>query len=144
MVFPGLVLGLAIMVFYLHVDIGIYGTLWILFIAYVTRFMPYGMRYNTASMLQIHRELEESAAMSGASWWTTFRHDRAAAAEARARRRLDLHRDRLDPRAVELDPALQPGHRGAVDRHLGAVGERPVRRAVRAGRADDRWRCSCW
>jgi iron(III) transport system permease protein len=54
------------------VDIGVYGTLWILLIAYVTRFLPYGMRYNTASMLQIHKELEESAAMSGASWWTTF------------------------------------------------------------------------
>ena len=71
-VFPGLVLGLAIMVFYLNVDAGIYGTIWILLIAYVTRFMPYGIRYNTASMLQIHKELEESAAMSGASWGATF------------------------------------------------------------------------
>ena len=73
MVFPGLVLGLAIMIFYLNVDVGVYGTMWIMFIAYVTRFMPYGLRYNTASMLQIHKELEESAAMSGASWATTFR-----------------------------------------------------------------------
>lgn len=73
MVFPGLVLGLAIMVFYLNFDIGVYGTMWILFIAYVTRFLPYGLRYNTTSMLQIHKELEESAAMSGASWGTTFR-----------------------------------------------------------------------
>jgi iron(III) transport system permease protein len=72
MVYPGLVLGLAIMIFYLNVDIGIYGTLWIMFIAYVTRFLPYGLRYNTTSMLQIHKELEESAAMSGASWGTTF------------------------------------------------------------------------
>jgi iron(III) transport system permease protein len=71
-VFPGLVLGLAIMVFYLNVNVGIYGTIWILLIAYVTRFMPYGIRYNTASMLQIHKELEESAAMSGASWASTF------------------------------------------------------------------------
>jgi len=71
-VFPGLVLGLAIMVFYLNVGAAIYGTLWILLIAYVTRFMPYGIRYNTASMVQIHRELEESAAMSGASWGSTF------------------------------------------------------------------------
>src|SRR5205823_2266085 len=62
------------MIFYLNVDIGIYGTLWIMFIAYVTRFMPYGIRYNTTSMLQIHQELEESAAMSGASWLATFRH----------------------------------------------------------------------
>src|SRR5258708_10178561 len=41
-------------------------------IAYVTRFMPYGMRYNTTSMLALHKELEESAAMSGASWRMTF------------------------------------------------------------------------
>jgi iron(III) transport system permease protein len=73
MVFPGLVLGLAIMVFYLNFDIGIYGTMWILFVAYVTRFLPYGLRYNTTSMLQIHKELEESASMSGASWGTVFR-----------------------------------------------------------------------
>jgi iron(III) transport system permease protein len=72
-VFPGLVLGLSIMIFYLNVDVGIYGTIWIMLIAYVTRFMPYGLRYSTASMVQIHRELEESAAMSGASWTATFR-----------------------------------------------------------------------
>ena len=72
LVFPGLVLGLAIMVCYLTIDIGVYGTLWIIFIAYVTRFLPYGMRYNSTSMLQIHKELEESAAMSGASWGMTF------------------------------------------------------------------------
>ena len=73
LVFPGLVLGLSIMIFYLYVDIGVYGTFWIMFIAYVTRFMPYGLRYNMTSMLQIHKELEESAAMSGASWGATFR-----------------------------------------------------------------------
>jgi iron(III) transport system permease protein len=73
MVFPGIVLGLAVMILYLYVPIGVYGTIWILLIAYVTRFMPYGLRYNTTSMLQIHKELEESAAMSGASWLTSFR-----------------------------------------------------------------------
>jgi iron(III) transport system permease protein len=73
MVFPGLVLGLAIMICYLYLPFGIYGTLWIMLIAYVTRFLPYGMRYSATSMLQIHKELEESAAMSGASWGMTFR-----------------------------------------------------------------------
>jgi iron(III) transport system permease protein len=72
LVFPGLVLGLAIMICYLTLPIGVYGTLWILVIAYITKFLPYGMRYNTTSMLQIHRELEESAAMSGASWGMIF------------------------------------------------------------------------
>ena len=66
-------MGLAIMIFYLNIGGGIYGTIWIMFIAYVTRFMPYGMRYNTTSMVQLHKELEESAAMSGASWFTSFR-----------------------------------------------------------------------
>ncbi len=73
MVFPGLVLGLSIMIFYLHVKIGVYGTIWILLFAYITRFMPYGIRFSTTSMLQIHKELEESAAICGATWTTSFR-----------------------------------------------------------------------
>jgi iron(III) transport system permease protein len=31
------------------------------------------MRYNSTSMMQIHLELEEAAAMSGASWLQSFR-----------------------------------------------------------------------
>ena len=73
MVFPGLVLGVSIMIFYLTFDIGIYGTFWIILLAYITRFLPYGLRYSTTSMLQIHKDLEESAGMSGASWLTVFR-----------------------------------------------------------------------
>ncbi len=69
---PGLVMGLAIMVCYLALGGGVYGTIWIMLIAYVTRFLPYGMRYNSTSMIQLHPELEESAAMSGASWSLTF------------------------------------------------------------------------
>ncbi len=72
LVMPGLVLGLAVMICYLALGGGIYGTIWILLLAYVTRFMPYGMRFSTTSMLQIHKELEESAQLSGASWLTTF------------------------------------------------------------------------
>ena len=73
MVMPGLVVGLAIMICYLALPSGIYGTIWILLIAYMTRFLPYGMRFNTASLLQLHKELEESASLAGADWLTTFR-----------------------------------------------------------------------
>jgi iron(III) transport system permease protein len=73
MVMPGLVIGLGLMVTYLALGGGLYGTIWILLIAYMTRFLPYGMRFNTASLLQLHKELEESAQLSGASWLTTFR-----------------------------------------------------------------------
>jgi iron(III) transport system permease protein len=70
---PGLVLGVALLAIYLRTSLPIYGTLWILFIAYMTRYMPYGMRYSSTSMFQIGRELEESAQMSGAGWWQIYR-----------------------------------------------------------------------
>jgi iron(III) transport system permease protein len=70
---PGLVMGVALLFVYLRFPLPIYGTMWILFIAYCTRYMPYGMRYSSSSMYQISGELEESAQTSGASWWQTFR-----------------------------------------------------------------------
>jgi iron(III) transport system permease protein len=73
LVIPGIVLGVSISFVYLRSPIPIYGTLIILLIAYCTKYMPYGMRYATTSMTQISSELEESAQVSGASWWTTFR-----------------------------------------------------------------------
>jgi iron(III) transport system permease protein len=73
LVVPGLVLGLALSFVYLRSPIPIYGTIFILLIAYCTKYMPYGMRYATTSMSQISGELEESALVSGASWWKTFR-----------------------------------------------------------------------
>jgi iron(III) transport system permease protein len=70
---PGLVLGVALLIIYLRAPVPVYGTLWILFIAYFTRFMPYGIRSSSISMAQVGRELEESAHVCGASWWSTFR-----------------------------------------------------------------------
>jgi iron(III) transport system permease protein len=70
---PGLVLGVALLIIYLRAPVPVYGTLWILFIAYFTRFMPYGIRSSSISMAQVGRELEESAQVCGASWWSTFR-----------------------------------------------------------------------
>lgn len=73
LVIPGLVLGVALLFVYLRFPVAIYGTMFILLISYVTRYMPYGMRYASTSMYQIGGELEESAQVSGASWWQTFR-----------------------------------------------------------------------
>jgi iron(III) transport system permease protein len=73
LVVPGLVLGLALSFVYLRTALPIYGTLWILLIAYSTRYLPYGMRYASAAMSQTSGELEESAHVCGASWWQTFR-----------------------------------------------------------------------
>ena len=70
---PGIVMGMALILLYVAFPIPIYGTIWVLLIAYVTRFIPYGMRSASGSIMQIHSELEEAAAASGASWWETFR-----------------------------------------------------------------------
>jgi iron(III) transport system permease protein len=73
LLFPGIVMGLAIMRFYLLVPIPIYGTLWILLVAFITRYIPYGIRYTHAGLLQLHRELEEAAYTAGASWSNAMR-----------------------------------------------------------------------
>jgi iron(III) transport system permease protein len=71
---PGLVLGVGLLFVYLRLPgVHLYNTIWILFMAYLTRYMPYGMRYATTSMFQIGRELEESAMTSGAGWFQSFR-----------------------------------------------------------------------
>src|SRR5262249_16358897 len=48
--------------------IPIYGTLWLLLIAYLTVFLPLGVRTIAGTMLQIDKSLEECAQMCGASW----------------------------------------------------------------------------
>ncbi len=74
LVFPGIVLGLGVMQLWLALPpIGIYGTIWILVWAFAINYLPYGTRYSVAGMLQIHRELEEAAAASGATFAETFR-----------------------------------------------------------------------
>ena len=50
----------------------IYGTLVVLVITFVIKFLPYGMRSATSTIMQISPELEEAAAASGASWSHSF------------------------------------------------------------------------
>jgi len=69
---PGVIMGVSMIFVYLTLPIPIYGTLWILLVAYVTLYLPYGIRVASATMMQIHRELEEASTASGASWAQTF------------------------------------------------------------------------
>ena len=67
---PAVIAGLAVMVLYLSLPIGIYGTIWILVIAYSYR-LATTTRLAKSGLMQIHRELEEAAQMSGARWLAT-------------------------------------------------------------------------
>jgi iron(III) transport system permease protein len=68
LVFPGIVLGVAMIQVFLAAPFPIYGTLAAFVVAYMIRFLPYGMRYAAAGVIQIHPQLEESAVLCGASW----------------------------------------------------------------------------
>lgn len=73
LIFPGVVLAVAMMQIFLALPIPVYGTLWMLMIAFTVRYVPYGTRYAFTGVLQIHRELEEAAGASGASPLRQFR-----------------------------------------------------------------------
>ena len=66
LVFPGIVLGVAMMEIALRAPFPLYGTLTLLALGFTIRYMPYGMRYAYSGVLQIHRELEEAAGVAGA------------------------------------------------------------------------------
>jgi iron(III) transport system permease protein len=66
---PSVVLGTAFLWFYLLVPLPVIGSLMIIGLAYVTRYMPYALRFVSTSMVQIHSELEEAAAVAGGTWW---------------------------------------------------------------------------
>jgi len=63
---PSVIIGASILFAYLMLPIPVYNTIWILLIAYVTSYLPYGMRFSSGGITQIHKELEEVAEVSGA------------------------------------------------------------------------------
>jgi iron(III) transport system permease protein len=57
----------AFMQLYLNLPFSFYGTLASVILASTVQYLPYGMRYSYAGVLQLHASLEEAAAMCGAS-----------------------------------------------------------------------------
>jgi iron(III) transport system permease protein len=66
LVFPAIVMSVAFLNVFVNLPIPLYGTLLSVIIASSTRYLPYGMRYSYAGVLQIHKELEDAASMAGA------------------------------------------------------------------------------
>ena len=65
---PRLVFGLGLLWAWINIPIPIYGTLWLLGIAYFTVFMPLGLRTIAGVVLQVDQSLEECSRVCGASW----------------------------------------------------------------------------
>ncbi|TXL73077.1 iron ABC transporter permease [Vineibacter terrae] len=64
---PGVVLGLGLLWAYAYLPVPLYGTLALMVIAFVTRFLPYATETIGGQMVQIDRSLEEAAWVNGAT-----------------------------------------------------------------------------
>jgi iron(III) transport system permease protein len=69
---PAPVIGLSLIVLYIRAPIPIYGTVWILIIAFTTRYLAYSTRLMHAAQLQIDKSLDEAAYVSGAGHLSSF------------------------------------------------------------------------
>lgn len=65
---PRLVFGLGLLWAWINIPIPLYGTLWLLGIAYFTVFMPLALRTMAGVVLQVDKSLEECARVCGAGW----------------------------------------------------------------------------
>ena len=71
---PGIVFSLGLLWAWIRVSyIPMYGTIWIVLIAYITVFLPYGIRAVGANLVQIDPNLEECASVCGAKWSRVLR-----------------------------------------------------------------------
>jgi iron(III) transport system permease protein len=64
---PALVLGIGILWTWLASPLPVYGTLTLLSIGYIARFLPQGYRAVSSSMMQVHDDLEHAAQIGGAN-----------------------------------------------------------------------------
>jgi iron(III) transport system permease protein len=70
---PGLVVGVAYLWAWIGLPGGLYGTIWILALAFIARFMPDTVKALSTSLLQIHKELEEASWICGKGMLGTIR-----------------------------------------------------------------------
>ncbi|MEX0804120.1 MAG: iron ABC transporter permease [Candidatus Binatia bacterium] len=73
LVIPGIVLAVGLFIVYAQPPIVLYGTIWILFIAYLTKEMPVGFSQAESTFKSIHTELEDASRIIGANRLTSLK-----------------------------------------------------------------------
>lgn len=68
---PPVVMAIALLLMFMNSPI--YGTLWVLVIGHMTIYLAFGTRTMNGAFIQIHKELEDAATISGASWHVSLR-----------------------------------------------------------------------
>jgi iron(III) transport system permease protein len=67
LVIPGIVLAVGLFIAYTQPPLVLYGTIWILFVAYLTKEMPIGYSQAESTFKSIHPELEDASRIIGAN-----------------------------------------------------------------------------
>ncbi len=70
---PGIVLAIGLFSAYTKQPFVLYGTLWIMFLAYLTKYLPLAYQTSNAALTSIHPELEESCRIMGANRLQVFK-----------------------------------------------------------------------
>jgi iron(III) transport system permease protein len=70
---PGIALGVGILSLWILVPGGLYGTLWILLLAYITAHIPVAMQFVGSALHRIHTDLEDASRIAGQAWAGTLR-----------------------------------------------------------------------
>jgi len=71
---PGTVIALGVILMWSgRFGLNLYNTAWIIFIAYIARYMAFSLKSNSAALAQVHDSLEEAARSCGATHWQALR-----------------------------------------------------------------------
>jgi iron(III) transport system permease protein len=71
--FPGIVIGLGFLWMFLTLPLAVYGTLAVLVLAFLVKYLPHAIRFTSGAVIQVHNDLEESSAIAGSEWTGTVR-----------------------------------------------------------------------
>ncbi len=139
---PGLVIGVAYLWAWIGIPGGLYGTIWILALAFIARFMPDTVKALSTSFLQIHRELEEAAWVCGKGMLGTIRTIVLPLAQPRRDRRDDAAVRAGDPRTGLVAVSLHQQHHGDVGAAARLLRRRQSRkdRCIQSGADGFAWR----
>lgn len=74
---PGIILGVAMILFFIKpipiINVSIYGSVWIIFAAYISNFLALCLRPTLSGFAQIDRSMDEAAQVAGAGFLTRMR-----------------------------------------------------------------------
>ena len=130
---PGIVLGVGLFLSYARPPFVLYGTLWILLLAFVTIALPAAYQQLQSAFRSVHTDLEDASRILGSTRLRTLRDITAPLLANERDRDLVLHLRRRHPRIVGRHHAVHLGDQGDLGADL---------RSQRVAATSARSRCS--